>query len=177
MKKIYLVLYYGFARFLPNSYWGIVGRISNAIRIFLVKRFIKKAGKIDTINRHVYLGSGAEVEIGDHSGIGANSSITSRTVIGKYVMIADDVYILGQNHEYTDITCPIKYQGDRPKEKTIIEDDVWIGNRCFLTPGRHIRKGSIIAACTVLTKDFPEYSIVGGNPGKYIKSRIESFNI
>ena len=41
-----------------------------------------------------------------------------------------------------------------------------------MTPGRRVRKGSIIAAGSVLTKDFPEYSIVGGNPARLIKSRI-----
>ena len=43
----------------------------------------------------------------------------------------------------------------------------------LLTPGRHIRKGTIVAMGSVLTRDYPEYSIVGGNPAKLIKSRIE----
>ena len=40
-----------------------------------------------------------------------------------------------------------------------------------MTTGRTVKKGSIIAARCVLTKDFPEYSIVGGNPSKLIRSR------
>jgi len=63
-------------------------------------------------------------------------------------------------------------QGMTEKKQTIIEDDVWLGVRVILTPGRTVKKGSVIAAGCVLTKDFPEYSIVGGNPGKLIKSRI-----
>ncbi|MDC2791486.1 acyltransferase, partial [Bacteroides ovatus] len=59
-------------------------------------------------------------------------------------------------------------QGDR---QTIIEDDVWIGMRSFLTPGRKLKKGTIVAACSVLTKDFDEYTVVGGNPAKLIKKR------
>ena len=57
-----------------------------------------------------------------------------------------------------------------------IEDDVWIGRNVLMTPGRHIAKGSIIAAGCVLTKDFPEYSIIGGNPGKFIRSRLKETN-
>ena len=53
----------------------------------------------------------------------------------------------------------------------IIEDDVWIGLRSILTPGRHVQKGTIVAIGSVLTKDFPPYSVVGGNPAKVIKSR------
>ena len=56
-------------------------------------------------------------------------------------------------------------------QDVVIEDDVWIGLRCILTPGRTVRKGSIIAMGSVLTKDFPEYSVVGGNPAKLLKTR------
>jgi acetyltransferase-like isoleucine patch superfamily enzyme len=40
--------------------------------------------------------------------------------------------------------------------------------------GRHIAKGTIIGIGSVLTKDFPAYSIVAGNPAKLIRSRIKS---
>ena len=53
----------------------------------------------------------------------------------------------------------------------IIGNDVWIGRDVHMTPGRTIADGSIIAMCAVLTKDFPPYSVVGGNPAKLIKSR------
>lgn len=55
--------------------------------------------------------------------------------------------------------------------KTIIEDDCWIEPHVIMTPGRHIKKGSIIAAGSVLTKNSEEYSIVGGNPARVIKKR------
>lgn len=43
--------------------------------------------------------------------------------------------------------------------------------RSFLTPGRKLKKGTIVAACSVLTKDFDEYTVVGGNPAHFIKSQ------
>jgi len=58
------------------------------------------------------------------------------------------------------------------RKRTIIEDDVWIGRQVIMSPGRHIKEGTIIAAGTVLSKDFPEYSIVGGNLSRLIKYRI-----
>lgn len=54
---------------------------------------------------------------------------------------------------------------------TVIEDDCWIGMNTLMTPGRHISKGTIIGMGSILTKDFPPYSVVGGNPAKLIKSR------
>jgi maltose O-acetyltransferase len=62
-------------------------------------------------------------------------------------------------------------QGIDDKRITIIEDDVWIGQNVIFTPGRIVKEGSIIAAGCVLSNDFPEYSIIGGNPSKLIRSR------
>ena len=119
-----------------------------------------------------YFGTGNGIEIGDYSGIGANCVIPKNTQIGKYVMMAPDVHIVANNHNFAETQTPMCFQGS-PKVSpiTIIEDDCWIGTRVIMTPGRHIKKGTIVAAGAVLTKDFGEYSIVGGNPAKLIRNR------
>lgn len=63
------------------------------------------------------------------------------------------------------------YKEVQKKKTTQIGNDVWIGRDVHMTPGRTIADGSIIAMASVLTKDFPPYSVVGGNPAKLIKSR------
>jgi maltose O-acetyltransferase len=148
------------------------GKISNYIRVFLCKRIFKKCGKIRTINRKVVFGSGRNIEMGDNSGIGANTEIPSDTIIGKNVMLSRRCFVLHRNHEFSRIDIPIIKQGFKETKKLIIEDDCWIGLNSILTPGRHVSKGSIVGMGSVLTKDFPEYSIVGGNPAKLIKSRL-----
>ena len=87
-------------------------------------------------------------------------------------MMAPNVYIFSVNHEFGRTDLPMCKQGCTKSKQTIIEDDVWIGRNVMMTPGHTILKGSIIGAGCVLTKDFPEYSIVGGSPSKLIKSRI-----
>ncbi|WP_462356028.1 acyltransferase [Phocaeicola coprophilus] len=168
----FLFLYYSFATWLPSSYNPVLGRISNYIRIICCRRIFKFCGKVSTIDRMAYFGTGENIIIGDYSGIGANCVIPNNTVIGKYVLMAPEVHIIANNHNFSDIHRPMCFQGspDTPFT-TIIEDDCWIGVRVIMTPGRHIKKGSIIAAGAVLTKDFEEYSIVGGNPAKLIKKR------
>ena len=64
------------------------------------------------------------------------------------------------------------HQGHTPILPTVVEDDVWIGRDVLITPGRTIKRGSIVAAGCVLCKNFPEYSVIGGNPSKLIRSRI-----
>lgn len=172
-RILFLILYYGFAQYLPGSYTPIFGKLYNSIRIWCVKHIFKKCGKISTIDRKAYFGTGRNIEIGDYSGIGANCIVPNNTIIGKYVMMAPEVHIVANNHNFNDISKPMCFQGS-PKNPpiTIIEDDCWIGVRVIMTPGRHIKKGTIVAAGSVLTKDFDEYSIVGGNPAKLIRKRI-----
>lgn len=173
-KTICLALYYGIAQWLPNSYSKFVGRPSNAIRVALCKNIFKKCGKIRTINRRVAFASGCDIEMGDDSGIGAYTEIPNNTIIGKNVMLSRNCFILSRNHAYDRVDIPIIEQGFKPRLQTVIEDDCWIGLRSILTPGRHVRKGTIVAMGSVLTKDFPEYSVVGGAPAKLIKSRIST---
>ena len=89
-------------------------------------------------------------------------------------MMAPEVFIAKNNHRFDKTATPMCFQGASENGITIIEDDCWIGRRVIMTPGRHIKKGSIIATGSVLTKDFDEYSIIGGNPAKLIKKRISS---
>ena len=167
-----MFVYYGFAQYLPSSYLPLIGRLFNLIRILCVKGIFKKCGNISTIDRCAYLGNGFDVEIGDYSGIGANCFLPNNIKIGKYVMMAPEVFIAKNNHRFDKTATPMCFQGASENGITIIEDDCWIGRRVIMTPGRHIKKGSIIATGSVLTKDFDEYSIIGGNPAKLIKKRI-----
>lgn len=82
-------------------------------------------------------------------------------------------FILSQNHDFSRTEIPMRLQGFRERARTIIEDDVWIGRDVLMTPGRTIKRGTIIGARCLLCKDFPEYSIVGGNPSRLIRYRLE----
>ena len=166
---ICLALYYAVFRYWSNNKLFLGG--GKAIRYQLVKRIFKKCGKNVNVERGAKFGSGRDIEIGDNSGIGINACIPSNTIIGRDVMMGPNCYILASNHAFDRIDIPMWKQGLTERKRTIIEDDVWIGRDVLMTPGRHISKGSIIAGGCVLCKDFPEYSRVGGNPSKFIKSR------
>ena len=55
------------------------------------------------------------------------------------------------------------------KGAVIIGKNVWVGDKVSIMPNVRIGDGAIIAANSVVTKDVPPYSIVGGNPAKVIK--------
>ena len=169
LKLVCLCLYYSIGRYLPKT--KTFFNIGGVVRYNLCKHIFKSCGKHVNIERGAWFGTGANVEIGDYSGIGINAHIPRDTIIGKYVMMGPNCYILDNNHRFDDVDKPMYFQGHVTRSTTIIEDDVWIGRCVSMTPGRHISKGTIIGMNCLLTKDFPEYSIVGGNPSKLIRSR------
>lgn len=172
MKYFWLLCYTVFFKHLPNSSFPIIGQTCKYLRYQCVKRIFKYCGRNVNIERGASFGKGFELEIGDNSGLGRFCHVPANLKMGKDIMMAPYVFILDTNHEFGDINIPMWRQGERAAARCVIEDDVWIGRQVLMTPGRHIKKGSIIAAGTVLTKDFPEYSIVGGNPSRLIRSRI-----
>lgn len=172
-KLFYLFIYYTFLYYLPSSVCIIspIGCLSKKLRYLCCRRIFKYCGKNVNIERKANFGSGLNIEIGDNSGIGINASIPSDTVIGENVMMGPNCYILAKNHLFDKIEIPMIEQGFSNSKTTYIGDNVWIGRDVLMTPGRVIKQGSIIAGGCVLCKDFPEYSIVGGNPSVLIRIR------
>lgn len=171
MRVLCLILYYGFARYLPVSYFPVIGKTCKWVRYQLCRRIFKRCGKNVNVERLAFFGSGKNLEIGDNSGLGINCTIPSNTIIGDNVMMGPNCYILHANHVFDRLDVPMCQQGHSIQKQTIIEDDVWIGRDVLMTPGRVIKSGSIVAGGCVLCKDFSEYSIVGGNPSMFIRSR------
>lgn len=101
--------------------------------------------------------------------------------IGDFVSIAPGVwFILGNNHQTQTLTSyPLwsRFVAYNPIDSTtkgpiVVEDETWIGTNALILSGVKIGKGAIVAAGAVVTKDVPNYSIVGGNPAKIIKYRF-----
>ena len=103
---------------------------------------------------------------------------------GNYVCIASGVVILmGGNHNHHSewITVypfveKIEHSYE-PKGDTIIKSDAWIGMNAIIMPGVTIGEGAIVAAGSVVSKNVPPYTIVGGNPAKEIKKRFTDAEI
>ena len=112
-----------------------------------------------------------------------------RLIIGKFCSIACSAKFLFNcaNHTLKSLstyTFPLFYE-DWDLEKSdvatawankgdiVIGNDVWIGYEAVIMAGVHIGDGAIIAARTVVTKDVPPYTIVGGVPARPIRKRFD----
>ena len=172
MRKIVIcisyVMYVTIAKHCPsfsNSYKGFFERI----RYYLVKGYINACGKCVNIQPKATIAR--RVEIGDFSGVGRNSLLQGGVKIGKHVMMGPEVFIYTQNHDFSRTDIPMDQQGWSKERPVVIEDDVWIGSRVTILPGVIIGRGSIVGASAVVTKSFPPYSVIAGNPASVVKSR------
>lgn len=127
-----------------------------------------------------------DVVLGDMSYVGGNVHIQYAT-IGKYCSIAEDVRIgLGIHPLNLESTHPAFYSPQSHWTKWVapnvpedlveykpitIGDDVWIGTGAMIMDGVTIADHAVIAAGAVVTKNVPQYAIVGGVPAKILKFR------
>lgn len=171
-KRLCGWVYYKLAIRLPISHHlGFIGKFSRWLRNSCCRNIFAYCGKGVNIEKGACFGLGWNVRVGDNSGLGVNCVIPDGSVIGKDVMMGPNCYIHSRNHRFDNCDIPMRVQGYSEPKPCIIEDDVWIGRDVTIMVGRHISKGTIIAANSVVTKDFPPYSVIGGNPAKLIKSR------
>jgi acetyltransferase-like isoleucine patch superfamily enzyme len=109
-----------------------------------------------------------DIVIGHHCTIGLGNVLIAPVVIGDNVMFAQHVVLSGMNHGYQDIHTPPIYQKCTTATITV-EDNCWIGANAVVTAGVTIGRHSVVAAGSVVTKDVPPYTIVGGNPAKILR--------
>ena len=109
----------------------------------------------------------ANIEIGDDTIVGDHAFLDGRAKIkiGNHVDIASEVMIYNSEHDleaedFSAILAPVE-----------IGDYVFIGPRAIILPGVTVGRGAIVAAGAVVTKDVPDFAIVGGVPAKTIAER------
>lgn len=124
----------------------------NVLRKYALKKLGHKVGN------DVYLGSSLII-ISDKSIPDVSVNIGERVSIAPRVTM---ILVSGANKSKLSKIIPWK------SGSINIEDDAWIGTGSIIYPGVRIGKCSVVGAGAVVTKDVPEYSIVGGVPAKVI---------
>lgn len=174
MRKFWVILYYGFARYLPKSTMPGLGKFAKWLRGKCAKHmFAECKGKDINLEQGAYIGNGRNIQVLGDAAFGKNFICHSRilTIHGN-VMMGEDVLFQGGGHRFDNPDVYIGSEGDMPDTPLEIDVDVWIGARAIVLPGcRRIGAHSIIGAGSVVTHDVPDCAIVGGNPARVIRMR------
>lgn len=111
-----------------------------------------------------------ELSIGDCCRVGDFSHIfaTESIVIEDDVLIANNVYISDNLHDYSDVSIPIHKQPIVQLNPVIIGEGSWIGEHVCVI-GASVGRHSVIGANSVVTKDIPDYCVAVGAPARVIK--------
>jgi maltose O-acetyltransferase len=117
------------------------------------------------------INSGAQIDIGDRSGVGLDAFISGPLIIGRDVIMGPNCTFLSINRDTPSLERSMIEQGFKPARPPVIEDDVWIGAKRDGAPGTPHRHGQHCRAGAVVSADVPPFSVVAGNPAGVIKTR------
>lgn len=115
----------------------------------------------------------AVLEIGDNVGLSGVSIVCQKSIsIGNNVKIGANTCIYDTDFHSLNKDLrkdKLKDIENIQKKEIIIGDDVFIGAHTTILKGISIGNGSIVGACSVVTKNIPKNEIWAGNPAKFIK--------
>jgi len=161
--------------------YSLLGNIFRILKYAESKRKSREYHKKFDLHPTVTIGNDPQlafignIKIDEGTYFNSGSIVTgenSKVQIGKWCAIGYNVNIIAMTHSTEK---PVGPEVKRPKvEKDIIIGDyVWIGSNVFIREGVSIGNNAIIGANSVVTKDIPSWSIVGGVPAKTIKVKSD----
>jgi len=159
-------LVFALAGWLP----GVMGF---ALRTAVFKVFFKSLGGFCWVQPGVTIVSSNRLRVGKHFGCNTGTYINAvgEITMGDHVLIGSNVTISSGMHPIEGEDPPVFARPTVPKPIRI-EDDVWIGAGAVILPGVTLRRGSVVGANAVVTRDTEEYSVNVGIPAKKIRSRL-----
>lgn len=120
-------------------------------------------------NSRLTIGRGCTLNKNTRLGSGGDAPLT----MGDNILVGPNVVMDTSMHNHSRLDIPINAQGMSYAPITI-GDGAWIASNVVITKGVRIGAGSIVAAGAVVTKDVPDFAIVGGVPAKLIRMRTQA---
>jgi acetyltransferase-like isoleucine patch superfamily enzyme len=149
-----------------------------ALKKVLVGKDVKIFNFVNAYECEIGDGSkvGSFVEIQKGAKIGKNCKISSHTFICEGIEIEDGVFV-GHSVTFINDRSPrainadgsIKTDKDWTLECTKVGKGAGIGSGATIMCGVSIGEGAIVGAGAVVTKDVKPFTVVAGNPAKYIR--------
>ncbi|SEB83765.1 maltose O-acetyltransferase [Paramicrobacterium humi] len=145
-----------------------IGRVpSHRIRRYFYERAGLRIDRTSSIHWRAEFYAPERISIGRHCTLGDSAFLDGRSglAIGDCVNFGSHVAIYTRQHdvdspEFAEVGAPVS-----------IGDHAWISSHAIILPGVTVGEGAVVAAGAVVTRDVAPYTLVGGNPARYIRDR------
>ncbi|SEL19947.1 putative colanic acid biosynthesis acetyltransferase WcaF [Maribacter orientalis] len=161
------------ARLIWTLTWNVLARpfprsAGSSWKRFLLRIFGAKIHKTAIVYSSVRIYMPWHLEMHEHSCLAPEVDCynVAKIIIGPYATVSQKSYLCSASHDIMDrshqlITAPIS-----------IKEKAWVGTSCFIGMGVTIHEGAVVGATASVFKDVEAWTVVGGNPAKFIKKRI-----
>lgn len=160
------------ARFIWTIIWSLFARpiprsLLNGWKLFLLRLFGAKVHKKSVVYSSVRIYMPWNLEMDEYACLAPEVDCYNVALvkIGKHSTVSQKSYLCTATHDITKRNNPLI------TKPIIIEDQAWIAADVFVGPGVTIGQGAVLAARSVIVKDVEPWTVVGGNPAKFIKKR------
>jgi len=151
----------------------IPGMAGFLMRHSILKCLASSVGGFSWIQPRVTIVHSSRFSVGSFLGVNSGTYINAigGITLGNHVLIGSNVTISSGRHPIEGTHPPVFARETIPLP-IVIEDDVWIGAGAVIMPGIRLRKGTVVGANAVVTKDTEEFTVVVGAPARAIKKRL-----
>ena len=136
-------------------------------RVWLLRMFGAKVGAHCAGRNSCKIWQPWNLMLGDWVALSEDCDIyaVDKIKIGSRTTISRGAFLCCASHDITSVAMELTYA------PIAIGSDAWVAGRGIVMPGVTIGDGAVVAAGAVVTKDVPPWTVVGGNPAKFIKKR------
>jgi putative colanic acid biosynthesis acetyltransferase WcaF len=139
----------------------------NEWRLFWLRVFDAKIYGTPFVHQRARIAVPWNLTMHDRACLGdrANAYTLGEIEIGARATVAQEVYLSTGSHDFSKPEMPLV------TGKITIGEDAFIGARAFVLPGVTIGSGTVIGACSVVTRDIPANVMAAGNPCRVLRPR------
>ena len=160
LRLLWTIVWAVFARPIPRS-------LFNSWKLFLLRIFGAKIGKYSIVYSSAKIYQPWNLEMGEYACIASDVDCynADKIIIGDHATVSQKASLYTASH---DISTASHVWFSKP---IVIEAKAWVAAESFVMAGVTIGEGAVVGARAAVFKDVEPWTVVGGNPAKFIKKR------
>lgn len=161
-----------FQRVVWNILWNLTiryfhRRVIKPWEIFILKMLGAKIGLNCTIYPSARILIPSNLIMEDGACLANNTIVqnSAAVTLKRKSIVSQGTYLCCGSHDFTRKDFP------NIRKPIVVGENAWIAAQCFVGPGVVIGEGAVVGARAAVFKDVEPWTVVGGNPARFIKKR------